>query len=409
MLDPNGTNTTTYFFRESNALETVRDFILAVSAAKGRHVNIWCAGCSTGDEAYSLAIIAREALASVSILATDINPAALQHAKKGRYSERSLRYVSHQRIKKWFTKIGNLYQTDKILKRQIIFQQHDLSSHTLPHLPGMIPKKPTWDMIFCRNVLIYFDKLAKTNIISSMISSLAPQGLLILGAAEHLSYEQQNSNNPGIELINLNDTLLYRRKTKHLEERGLLAFDYSPPYSEAVAATFDPGDLGWLKPDESYITDSDQDLNNLPDDKHLIIGPLRIKGDELLNEGHNKQALATFYEAIKTNPLLPDLYLRAGICSLNLKEYGKAREALRRCLFISPNLWPAAMILGDLFADSDPQTARRYFSQAQNSLLKLPTDKDQKLLDSPELKPFLSGKTVALDAVRKHLAKLNNG
>jgi chemotaxis methyl-accepting protein methylase len=177
----------TFFLRQREELEAVEWAALLDGAkAAGRdRVSVWVAACASGEEAYSLALLACEAFASgeppVSILATDISGAALASARVGHYGRRSLRPLHDTARTRFFRHEGERLSVGEELRTVVTFAHHNLARDPIPPL-GAGP----FDVIACRNVLIYFDGDAIERVLSSLERALAPRGILILGAADRL-------------------------------------------------------------------------------------------------------------------------------------------------------------------------------------------------------------------------------
>src|SRR6185436_7806018 len=154
-------------------------------ATGSQEIRIWCAACATGEEAYTLALLACEAFAPalppVRILATDISPAALAAARAGRYGDRSLRTVAPSLRDQYFEREDERLLVGDRLRRVVTFAQHNLASGSMPPLG-----EATFDLIVCRNVLIYFDPETADRVVAGLWSSLRPEGTLILGSADAL-------------------------------------------------------------------------------------------------------------------------------------------------------------------------------------------------------------------------------
>ncbi len=143
-------------------------------------IKIWSAACSTGDEPYSLAMAFSKhvPLSDIKILATDIDKQVIEHAKVGLYSEKSIAGVPADLKKKYFTQIGNSYQISDDIKRCVTFKEHNL-------LKDVYPKD--FDLILCRNVVIYFTDEAKDMIYKNFYGSLKSKGVLFIGSTEQIS------------------------------------------------------------------------------------------------------------------------------------------------------------------------------------------------------------------------------
>jgi chemotaxis protein methyltransferase CheR len=178
----------TFFLR--NADELVRlDWRSLHADARVRgadRVRVWCTACASGDEAYSLAILALEAFwplpPPVEILATDIAPSALARARAGRYRDRAVAHVPTELRDRWLERVGATMQVREAVRALVRFERHNLVRDPMPPL-GEAP----FDVITCRNVLIYFaaDQVAGT--VRGLRSALVPDGRLVLGAADRLS------------------------------------------------------------------------------------------------------------------------------------------------------------------------------------------------------------------------------
>lgn len=146
----------------------------------GKNLKIWSAACSTGDEPYSLAMALSNhiPLPNIKILATDIDKQVIQHAKVGLYNEKSIAGVPNELKSKYFTKVGNSYQISDEIKRCVTFKEHNL-------LRDAYPKD--YDLILCRNVVIYFTDDAKDDIYRKFYQSLKNHGVLFIGSTEQIT------------------------------------------------------------------------------------------------------------------------------------------------------------------------------------------------------------------------------
>ncbi|MEE1008853.1 MAG: protein-glutamate O-methyltransferase CheR [Agathobacter sp.] len=143
-------------------------------------IKIWSAACSTGDEPYSLAMAFSKhmSLSDIRILATDIDKQVIQHAQVGLYTEKSVAGVPADLKKKYFTKVGNSYQISNDIKKCVTFKEHNL-------LKDPYPKD--YDLILCRNVVIYFTDDAKDMIYKNFYDSLKKNGVLFIGSTEQIT------------------------------------------------------------------------------------------------------------------------------------------------------------------------------------------------------------------------------
>lgn len=179
------TTNLTSFFRESHHFEYLKDiFFPTFLESKERSLRIWSSACSTGEEPYSLAMTLRDALGDklksldAKILATDLDTQVIATARKGLYDQNRLKDLSPKIKSAWFksTSIQNQYAVNESLQSLITFNKLNLL--------GPWPMRGKFDVIFCRNVLIYFDKATQNTLAERFHSVLKPGGLLMLGHSE---------------------------------------------------------------------------------------------------------------------------------------------------------------------------------------------------------------------------------
>ena len=179
------TTNETFFFRDKIPFDHLRETVLPAllqARASRRSLRIWCAASSTGQEPYSIAMCLKEmgaALAGwrVEIVATDLSQGVLEKAKAGIFSQFEVqRGLPIQMLVKYFTQIGELWQLNADIRAMVQHRQLNLLQD-FSHLG-------TFDVIFCRNVLIYFDRDTKAGIFDRLAKVLEPDGVLALGAAE---------------------------------------------------------------------------------------------------------------------------------------------------------------------------------------------------------------------------------
>ena len=176
-------NQETSFFRDAAVLDTVAEAAQALQAANPeRKLRIWSAGCSTGQEPLSLAMLLAEkgmmtgALAP-EIVATDISPAALSRARAGRYSQFEIqRGLPVRRMMQWFDSIGGDWVAKPELVRRVQFRQHNLTADCAP--------AGRFDIILCRNVMLYFSGAVRRQVFDVLSTAVRSGGLLVLGAGE---------------------------------------------------------------------------------------------------------------------------------------------------------------------------------------------------------------------------------
>ena len=185
------TTNETYFFREFYQLEVFGEVLLPELEERRKKegnykIKIWSAGCSSGEEPYTLAIIVREILDDINlwdveILASDIDETVLKKALRGVYDKRSVKDVPTAYLKKYFVKVGDNYKIKDEIKNMVTFEKLNLFD-----TPKMLRKKG-YDFIFCRNVLIYFDDESRKKVVNLFYNSLNHNGYIFLGHSESIS------------------------------------------------------------------------------------------------------------------------------------------------------------------------------------------------------------------------------
>ncbi|MEO9147081.1 MAG: chemotaxis protein CheB [Ginsengibacter sp.] len=175
----------TSFFRDKEAFESIEKKVIPgilENLAPGEELKVWVAGCATGEEAYSLAILIREQLTGkfkdtvVKIFATDIDTVALIHARNGIFKADILKQISVERLEKFFTKENKNYRVNAQIRGMVIFAQHDLVKN---------PPYCNMHFISCRNLLIYMMPTLQKRIFSMLLFGLRKNGYLFLGASEN--------------------------------------------------------------------------------------------------------------------------------------------------------------------------------------------------------------------------------
>lgn len=167
----------TEFFRTPEKFSELESKVLPELLSKSPKLNIWSAGCSVGAEPYSLAMILKDMTPNVKhrILATDLDVEMLAKAQKGVYTNTEFKNISSNRASKYFKQENGTYIIDKELKSCIEFKRHNL----------LLDKFETgFDLILCRNVVIYFTEEAKDGLYRRFLNSLKPGGVMFVGGTE---------------------------------------------------------------------------------------------------------------------------------------------------------------------------------------------------------------------------------
>lgn len=306
----------TYFLRERGQLEAIawRSLLQAARADGHATVRVWVAACATGEEAYTLALLAAEAFAPepppVDILATDVSRAALEHARLGRYRARSVQHLPAPTRDRWLRQVGNEYEVDERLREVVRLRLHNLVRDPVPPLG-----EERFDFVVCRNVLIYFDTPTVEQVIAALEGALHEHGTLLLGAA---------------------DTLC--GGTTRLAVAGAPA-----------------------RPPEQPREPLRRPLGREDD----LLDQALVAADE----GRSSDSLAAVARLLREEPLNADAYFVRGLVELESGAAGHAVQSFRRALYVDPRFGLAAFKLGRAYdAAGDPGAARRAYEQALRTL-----------------------------------------
>jgi chemotaxis protein methyltransferase CheR len=212
--DPNGerkklaelvTNNETYFFREAQQFEAFFDEAARL-AGRGRTLRVLCAGCSSGEEPYTLAIHGRQNAAclggkTVEIDAFDVDAGRIEMARRAEYGRTSLRSLTNQQVEHYFTPVEReRWSLRSPFREGVRFAWGNILD------PATFPLAAAYDAIFCRNVLIYFSEAALRSAVRHFASALRPGGLLFLGVAESIIGLSDQ-----FETVRLRRAIAYRR------------------------------------------------------------------------------------------------------------------------------------------------------------------------------------------------------
>ncbi len=174
----------TSFFRDPEMFEALSERVLPVllrDRPSDAPLRVWVPGCATGEEAYSIAMCLLERMAKLAknptlqIFATDLSEGALQKAREGTYLVNIARDVSAERLRRFFTKVGDHYQISKAIREMCVFARHDLTRD---------PPYSRLDLVSCRNVLIYLEPRLQELVLATFHYALRPEGFLVVGSAE---------------------------------------------------------------------------------------------------------------------------------------------------------------------------------------------------------------------------------
>jgi len=372
----------TYFLREPQVFTALTDFVLPEliksKKKRDRNIRIWSAGCSTGEEPYSIAIALHKTIPeikdwNISILATDINSIALDKASKGIYGPWSFRNSPDWLKTKYFHALGSQrFEIIPEIKNMVTFNCHSLIDDDIF---SSIANK--MDIIFCRNVLMYFTSDWVNRISQNLFQSLSEDGWFVVSSSE-LSSDVFPQFTP----VNFQGAVLYH-KGKNGSDNSLSSSIFSAPVESRNTTSphepISPSPLLHITPSphQSFTQSAIQQPSS------ILFNPLQqyqtsieeISDDKifairlLANQGNLSEALSLCNKAIESEKLAPDFYfIRASI----LQEMNNSTEAiasLRQAIYIDPNHIMGHFILGNIFmTQGNSKNAKRYFKNVLDLL-----------------------------------------
>jgi chemotaxis methyl-accepting protein methylase len=343
----------TYFFREAYELGAVDWSVLFAEArARGEAVRVWVPGCASGEDAYTLAMLAIEGSDAidtpVTILGTDVASSAIESALAGAYSARSVRKVPSALRERYFEASGVKHLLLEPVKSMVAFRRHNLVTDPAPP-PGEAP----FDVIACRNVLIYFDNETVQRVVASLEAALRPGGELILGAADRLTGTTARLAGAPVKVG-------YDRRSSRASGRKLrrpLGLPETDPGSEASAEEL-----------ESPLPDP-QAPSAAGDPSRRRVGDRVAEAMWAADAGDFDRTIEITTEVLAADPLNADAFFARGVAELGLEDATAAVTSLRRSLYTDPFFGLAAFELGRAHdAAGDRDAAQRSYERALRTL-----------------------------------------
>jgi chemotaxis protein methyltransferase CheR len=332
----------TYFFRHQESLAVLESHVLPelISARRqnGRYLRIWCAGCCTGEEPYSVAILLRRALPDwrdwgLTLLGTDINPHFLQRAQQGVYREWSFRETDSDFRRRYFTRTD---QDDFLIlseiKAMVTFSNLNLARD---YYPSPVNGTNAMDVILCRNVLMYFSAERSKEVLRGLHHSLVPGGWLIVSPSEC-----SQTLLPEFAAVSFPGAMLYRKDS----EAAKIQDQSEWPAADTNLPTMPAPEIVWAEalpklPSESEL----KDFGGADD-----AAAAALLARQCANDGRLSEALEWGERAIAANKLNPGYHYLLGAI---LQEYGRLEEAaaaLKRALYLDQDFVVAHFALGNL-------------------------------------------------------------
>lgn len=327
----------TYFFRDKKLFDVLRKNILPniINSKRGnKKIIFWSSGCSTGEEAYSIAILMKELLVdfnqwNVNIIATDINLNSLSKAREAIYGEWSFRETDISFKNKYFHMIEpNRYKLKEEIKKCVKFNYLNLADEIYSVENTLIKDA---DIIFCRNVLMYFSEEQAKKIVNRYYRILNNKGWLIVAPSESLFL-----NKTEYIPTNINNTFLYGKN--QVKKSNKLYFDFTASNK-----------INFVEKEEIYKPIKKISAKNMEtkvtEDKVNYEEQCRLKADE----GELENALLLCKEAINQNKVNPIYYHLLASIEQELGNIKSAIDALKKAVYLDPNFVMAYFDLGNLF------------------------------------------------------------
>ena len=346
----------TYFFRNESQFKALREKILPeiikrkLRSKEGRpSLRIWSAGCSTGEEPYSIAMVVRDLIGDIeewdiTILATDASSSALTRARRGLYGKSSMRLVEKDQLEKYFQPVPDTRQfrvRDEI-RGMVRFDYLNLVEAGFP---------TGFDLIFCRNVVIYFNLETTVELINRLCSSLDDQGFLFVGYSESLQFISDR-----FELVESVDAILYR---KALPRRSRLpGVEDGPRPGVGQEFPYPPRAMKIESPRVEEILEEISRAEVKAEELKTAARPGEMERImvESVKSLHLKQyerviELAEKARALDRSAVEP--YYLAAEAYANQGELGRAREELNFALTKDLMYAPAHYLLGVIYREED--------------------------------------------------------
>lgn len=315
----------TYFFRDANQFRALAEFVLPERArdrATGVPIRLLSLGCASGEEPYSLAIVLRETLpawlGAAAIRAVDVNRNALARAAAGRFGPWALRGTPQTALERWFTPAARGFQLDPAIRAAVDFRQGNLADQD-----DDVWAADIYDVVFCRNVLMYLTPGCRQAVVQRILRALAPGGFLFLGHAETL-----RGVSDGFDLVNTHDTFYYRRRRA---DRPIPL-----PVAEERPARPEPAiDFDWFsaisRATERIAELSAQSDRAAPDTRAGTPAATLATTFELFRQERFAEAMHALHDTPDANPEAETLLLQA-VLHLHQGDLAAAEAACRRLL-----------------------------------------------------------------------------
>lgn len=365
------TVTETCFFRDASQFRLLRDHIVPTlmaerSAQPGapKQIRIWSAGCSSGEEAYSIAITLEELGVyracpdwSIDIIGTDLNTRAIEKARRGVYTTRAVRNVEGRLLNDYFVRDGKTFALTESIKKRVKFEFGNL---TQTPMPSTGPQ----DIVFCKNVAIYFRADVSKKLIDGLRETLSPGGYLLLGHAESL---WQMSD--GFALVEHERAFCYRKMPRRgsspaATEITSVAQGFSPAKTSVAPGTSVAQGFNPVTDDARTQYDAclaafragdwetaESALSALLASAPTFVPGLLLLGGLYAHRGRFDDAVGQAETVLKVSDLEPRAHLLLGMVAARRQRQDEALQSLRRALYLDDSLALGHFWLGNLYRE----------------------------------------------------------
>jgi chemotaxis protein methyltransferase CheR len=405
----------THFFRNPPQIRALRQHVLPElirrSTALNRPLTIWSAGCSTGEEPYSLAMLVRELMPMatrehVRIIGSDVSATALAFADAGRYGARAVQMADPIDVGRWFDVDHGSYAVKDDVRELVDLRLHNLITEAPPFESGEV------DLLLCRNVTIYFNRTTTKALMSRFHTALGDGGYLFLGHSETLWQMSE-----AFTLVPLGDAFVYRRDDGPQgrvtlpdrrteagdapillpERRGRTERRRDLPETQVPSQSVPPQRVPRPTPARQEVA---RTVPHRPADRRAAprsaaaANATGSSAQELvataraaLADGHYSDAVGAAGRAAKANPMLVDAHLIGGEALVNLGRDADAIRELRQAVYLQPDSASALLLLaGALDRQGEPAAAGRAYRSAAATVSELPPE---------EVSAFFGGRSAA--------------
>lgn len=342
----------TYFFRDSGQHALLQNSVLPELLERRkmeRALRIWCAACSSGEEAYSLAILLDELMADQSqwiifIIGTDINRSAIEKARQGIYTEWSFRGISGERRQRYFRQHKNAWMLNDVIRRRVIFRTGDLIADEFPDyasdLYGM-------DLILCRNTFIYMTPDVVSRIADKFTETLADGGMLITGHGELYAHHLGK-----LRARVFPESIVYQKAAAPF-------FCPTPVFSPATATLAGTPRHAPEKPSAVSPSMQNTQPSHTPAAEPPAAGKDISNGAAIpemqqawlyANRGQRDLAEKSCSGIIEKNPLFAEPHYLLALLAQERGDFADAKDLLKKAIYLDPSFIAAYLDLGDLYA-----------------------------------------------------------